>query len=125
MHERARARAQLAQHLSPSASPLPVSDHTQKLEQEHPVLCVVGGLAHLGLQLGQSLLETSVAQSLFRQHVVLLGSYLLAFAGMSQPILGLAPAPPFASCCVYSRSTFAELSSVVSVRPSSPPAPPV
>ena len=52
--ERERARAQLAQHLQLSAGPLPVSDHTQELEQEHPILCVVGGLANLGLKLGQS-----------------------------------------------------------------------
>ena len=66
MYERERARAQLAQHLQLSAGPLPVSDHTQELEQEHPILCVVGGLANLGLKLGQGLLDTSVAQSLFR-----------------------------------------------------------
>src|SRR5215510_6063203 len=44
---------------------------------------------------------------------------------MSQPIFGLAPAPPFWSCCVYSTLTFAKLSVTFSVSRSSPPDPPV
>ena len=68
MHERKRTRAQLAQHLQLSTGSLPVSDHTQELEQEHAVPRVGRVLPHLTLELGQGIMEPTFAKAVLGRH---------------------------------------------------------
>src|SRR5262245_4198626 len=46
------------------------------------------------------------------------------FPAMSQPLFGLAPAPPFEACSVFYYRTLAQLRLTFSVKRSSPPDPP-